>query len=151
MVVNATYPAIVRSSNSIVNISGQMEERIESQISVVYGTGELDSSQVWQDTDSDGKFDVSIWVKNVGAGRILGLEKMDVFFGNAGSFARIPYVDDAGGSYPQWSYTITNGTEWAPTVTIKVAIHYNSALTSDTYTVKVITPAGAYDEKTFSF
>jgi archaellum component FlaG (FlaF/FlaG flagellin family) len=154
LVVNAAYPAIVRSSNSIVNVSERMEDRIGSQVSIVYATGELDDNGVWQDTDSDTFFDVTVWVKNVGSTRILGIDQMDVFLGKLGNFsdfARIPHVDDAGGGYPSWSYTIENGTEWENTVTVKIAVHYSSALTSDTYRVKVITPSGAYDENDFSF
>lgn len=151
MVVNATYPAIVRSSSSIAQMSGKMQDRIESQISIVYATGELDSSHNWVDTDSDGYFDVTVWVKNVGSSRIIGLDQIDVFLGTNGSIARIPYVDYAGGSYPSWSYTLENGTEWTNTVTLKISIHYSSALTTGTYLVKVITPSGAYDEQYFSF
>lgn len=151
LVINATYPAIVRSGNSIVNMSGHMGERIETQIRVVFGTGELDSNGVWQDRDSDGKFDVWVWVKNVGSARVLGIDQADVFLGASGAIARIPYIDDAGGSYPRWSYTLENGTEWENTATLKITIHYSSALTSDRYLVKVITPSGAYDELYFSF
>ncbi|MBI4294923.1 MAG: hypothetical protein HY669_02005 [Chloroflexi bacterium] len=151
LVVNTTYPAIVRSSNSIVNISGRMEDRIETQISVVYATGELDSSGSWVDTDSDGYFDVTVWLKNVGSSRILGIDQTDVFFGQAGAYTHVPYVDYAGGGYPRWSYTLENGAEWGNTVTLKISIHYNSALTTGTYLVKVITPSGAYAEQYFSF
>lgn len=151
MVVNTTYPAIVRSSNAIVNVSERMDERIESQVSIVYGAAELDSSGTWVDTDADTYFDVWVWVKNVGSSRILGEDQMDVFLGKTGSFARIPYVADAGASYPRWSYTLENGTEWTNTVTLKITIHYSSAQTTGTYLVKVITPSGAYDEQYFSF
>ena len=128
-----------------------MEERIDTQISIIYATGELDSDEVWQDTDSDTYFDVTAWVKNVGSSRILGADQVDVFLGSNGTIARIPYVDDSGGSYPSWSYTLENGTEWKNTVTMKISIHYSSAQASDTYLVKVITPAGVYDEHYFSF
>ena len=151
LVVNATYPAIVRSSNAIVGISQRVDQRIETQVSAVYATGELDSAGTWQDADSDTYFDVTVWVKNVGSSRILGTDQMDIFFGKAGDFSRIPYVDDAGGSFPSWSYLIENGTEWTNTVTVKISIHYQSPLASDTYLVKLITPSGAYDERYFSF
>ncbi len=151
LVIDTTYPAIVRSSNSVVTASQHMQDRIETQVSIVYATGELDSGGDWQDTDSDSYFDVKVWVKNVGAGRILGVDMTDVFLGTTGSYDRIPYVDDAGVGYPRWSYTVENGTEWGPTNTIEIEIHYSAALTTDTYLVKVITPSGAYDELTFSF
>lgn len=151
LVVNTVYPAVVRSSNSITMISDRLEDRISSQVDIVYALGELDKNGSWQDTDSDGYFDVVLWVKNVGSSRIIGIDQMDVFFGKAGTFRRIPYVDDAGGGYPRWIYTLENGTEWGSTVTVKVQVHYTSALTSDTYVAKVIVPSGAYDELTFSF
>ncbi len=151
MVMNAVLPAIVRGTNSIVNISGRVEDRIRTQISVVYATGELDVNAVWQDADTDTLFDATVWVKNVGSSRILGIDQMDVFFGKPGSFVRVPYVDDAGGGYPSWTYTIENGTEWRNSVTVKFEIHYESALASDTYLVKFTTPSGAVDEHYFSF
>ena len=151
LVINAAYPAIVRSSNSIVRISERLEERIATQISIVYAAAELDANGTWQDTDGDGYFDIMVWVKNVGSQRIVGIDQMDVFLGKTGSYERIPYVDDAGGTYPNWSYSLENGTQWTSTVTLKITIHYSAALASDTYLVKVTTPSGAYDEHYFSF
>jgi hypothetical protein len=153
MVINNTFPALTRSSNSIVRASQKLDERIETQISVVYATAERDSSGTWVDLDSDTYFDVTVWVKNVGASRILGADQADVFFGKAGDFVRVPHADDAGAGYPQWSYTLENGSEWESTVTAKISIHYESgsAPAADTYVVKIITPSGAYAEQYFSF
>lgn len=151
LAINAVFPAIARGSNALVSVSNRMDDQISSQINIVYATAELDKDGAWQDTDSDGYFDVTLWAKNIGSTRILGLDQMDVFFGKPGTYARIPYVTDAGASYPRWSYTLANGTEWSDTVTVKIAIHYQSALTSDTYLAKVITPSGAYAEENFSF
>lgn len=151
LAMHSIFPAIVRSSNSVVRIADRMDDRIQSQISVVFAASELDKTGVWVDTDADGKFDVWVWVKNVGASRILGIDQVDVFFGKAGSFQRIPYFADAGGSFPQWNFTIENDTEWTSTATLKITIHYSAALARDTYLVKVITPAGAYAEQYFSF
>ena len=150
LVVNSVYPAIARTSSSVVQISDVMGDRIKTQVSIVYATGELNSGGSWVDTDSDGYFDVTVWVKNVGSSRILDPSQVDVFFGQEGSFARIPYVDDASG-YPRWSYTLENGTEWSGTVTMRINIHYSSTQSSGTYIVKVVTPSSAADELTFSF
>ena len=68
-----------------------------------------------------------------------------------GDFARIPYTTDAGGSYPQWSYSLANGTEWTNSVTANFTILYNASQTSDEYFLKVIAPTGAYDDHYFSF
>jgi len=150
LVVNSVYPAIARTSSSVVQVSQSMGDRIETQVSIVYATGELNSGGSWVDTDSDGYFDVTVWVKNVGTSRILDPTQMDVFFGQEGSFARIPYVDDAVG-YPRWSYALENGTEWSDTVTLRINIHYSSAQATGTYIVKVVTPSSASDEMDFSF
>lgn len=149
--INAIYPAVMRSSNSIVQAADQMGTRIGTQINVVFATGELNSSGNWVDTDSDGKFDVTVWVKNVSTANIQSIKDVDIFLGQQGSIVRIPYTMDAGASYPQWSYSLENGSEWTSTVTLKISIHYTSALPSGTYTVKVVTPSGAYAEQAFSF
>ncbi|MBF8266817.1 MAG: flaG [Dehalococcoidia bacterium] len=151
LVIDATYPAVVSSSNSLVRSAQRLDNRIDSEISVVFATGELDEDGAWQDTNGDGHFDVFAWVKNVGSARVLGVDQTDVFLGKAGYFARIPHEDDAGGSYPRWSYTVENSTEWDSTATIQITIHYSSALTSDTYLLRIITPSGAYNEHYFSF
>ncbi len=151
LVINAVFRAITRGSNSIVRIAQRVDERIQTQISVVFAASELDENGVWQDTDSDTYFDVWVWVKNVGAARILGVDQTDVFFGTEGDFQRIPHTNDAGGTYPQWTYSLENGSEWNTTTTAKITIHYSATLASDTYTVKVVTPSGAYDSHFFSF
>ncbi len=151
MVVNAVFPAITRSSNSIVRTAQKMDERIETQISIVYGAAEMNASGVWTDTDSDGYFDVWVWVKNVGSARILGADQSDVFFGKEGNFQRVPHTSDTSG-YPRWTYSLENGAEWNNTTTAKLNLtYYSTSLSSDTYTVKVVTPSGAYDSYFFSF
>ncbi len=85
LVANSVYPAIARTSSSVVQMSDKMSERIETQVSIVYATGELNSSHAWTDVDGDGKFDVTAWVKNVGSSRILGADQMDVFLGQQGA------------------------------------------------------------------
>ena len=151
LVVNSVYPVVIRSSNSLVRVADKMDQRIESQIKVVYATGELDENQVWQDTDQDSEFDVSFWVKNVGSVRIIGIEATDIFFGTDGDFARIPHINDAGTSYPRWQYATVNGDKWINATTIRFDIHYQASKPSDEYFVKVIVPTGAFDEHYFSF
>ncbi len=151
LVINSVYPAIVRSGNSLSRVGAKLDERIESQIKAVYATAELDESGVWQDVNSNSDFDVDIWVKNIGVSRILGVDQTDIFFGVNGDFERVPHTSDAGGTYPRWSHSLENGTDWTPSVTVKITILYDSSLTSDEYFVKVISPAGASDEHYFSF
>jgi hypothetical protein len=134
-----------------VRIAQNVDKRIETQISTVYATAELDDSGVWQDTNSNTYFDAFVWVKNVGSVRIIGIDKMDVFFGTDGNFERIPHESDAPASFPRWSYVIENNTEWINTATLRITIHYSSALASDTYMVKVITTTSISDTYYFSF
>ncbi len=151
LVVNSVFPAVVRSSNSLVRVADKMDQRIESQIKVVYATAELDENGVWQDVDLDSEFDVTFWVKNVGSARIIGVDDTDVFYGKSGDFARIPYVTDAGTSYPRWQYATQNGDTWINATTLRFDIHYQASQPSDEYFVKVIVPTGAFDEHYFSY
>lgn len=151
VMINAVFPAISQAGNSIINSADKVDDRIQTQISIVYGTGELDDTATWQDTDSDTFFDVWFWVKNVGNSRIVDISSSDVFFGAEGAYALIPHVDDAGGSKPNWDFDIENGTEWKFSNTVKVTIHYTGALASDTYRATMVVPSGGYDEHYFSF
>ncbi|MBI4304209.1 MAG: hypothetical protein HY665_07750 [Chloroflexi bacterium] len=150
LVVNAVYPAIGRSSSALVSAAEKMDERIQSDISIIQATGELDTSGVWQDGNSDGNFDVFIWVKNIGAAEIQTIGKSDVFFGEEGNFSLIPYVDYAGGSYPSWEYQIENGTRWGTATTVRININYSSALPQGNYIVKVVVRSGVLDDYYFS-
>ena len=159
-ILNAMFPAIGRGSSAVITVAAKVDDRIKSQIRIVHVTGELDENQDWQDTDSNGDFDVFLWVKNVGASRIVAIKEADVFFGKEGDFSRMPYVDDAGGAKPHWTYQLENDSEWKSTATLKIAIHYTATcgpapcspapLASDTYFVKVIAPNGVSDEHFFS-
>jgi len=151
LVVNAVYPAISRSTSALSSASARMNERIRSQIEIVHASAELDKDGVWQDTDSDTYFDIFAWVKNVGSGSIVDIEQSDVLVGgNQTIWSWIPHVDHASGAYPQWDYTIENGTEWSTSTTLKIEISYESALTSGEYSLKVLTPNGISDDHVFS-
>ncbi len=164
VIFNSVYPAIGRSSSAVASATDKVDERIKSQIRIVHTTGELDENQKWQDTDSDGDFNVFVWVKNVGATKLVAIKENDVFFGEEGDFARIPHEDDAGGSFPRWKFDIENDTEWKPTATLKITIHFTdtpcdtgphttgctATNLSDTYFVKVATANGVFDEHFFS-
>ena len=155
-IYNVIYPVIGRSGSAVTTAAGTVDDRIKSQITVVHATGEMDENQDWQDTDSHGDFDIFMWVKNVGATKLLNIEETDVFFGKEGDFARIPYVDDAGGAKPHWTYALENDTAWKPTATLKISIHYTNSCTpapcsptplaSDTYYIRVISSNGMSDD-----
>jgi flagellar protein FlaG len=138
-VANAVLPSVGRTSGALISASGVVEERISSQIEIVHATG--------QDADPD----ADAWVKNIGSSTVDPLSRVDVFFGPAGDFQRIPQ-GGPGCTAPCWEYTLENGTStWEPTTTLRITIHAASNLTSGTtYYVKVVTPNGIADSKFFT-
>jgi archaellum component FlaG (FlaF/FlaG flagellin family) len=151
LVINAVYPAITSSSGALSSVSARMNERIKSQIDIIHATGELDSDGVWQDTNSNGYFDVFVWVKNIGTEEILDVKRCDVFLNNNQTvWAWIPHNYYASGEYPQWDYEIENGTEWGIATTTRIEISYESPLSSGEYRIKVLIPNGVSDEYYFS-
>lgn len=151
LVINAVYPAITSSTGALSSVSDRVNDRIRSQIDIIHAAGELDSSGSWTDTNSDGDFDVFVWVKNVGTETVSDITRCDVFLaGDDNIWSWIPYVDYAGGSFPRWSYVIENGAEWGTATTLKIEIHYSSALSSGQYNIKVMIPNGVSDEYDFS-
>ena len=117
----------------------------------MHAAGELDSNGAWSDTDSDGYFDVFVWLKNVGAETIDDIPRCDILIsGNNTVWNLIPHSTYASGGYPQWSYTIENGTEWSQATTIRVEIIYESALSTGEYRIKALIPNGISDDIYFS-
>ena len=150
LIFNAVFPAIGQSSAAVVSMTDNVSDRVRSQVEIIHVTGELDGDGVFQDTNADGYFNVFVWVKNVGSSRIRAIDESDVFFGEVGDFARVPYVNDAGGSLPSWTMSLENDSEWGPTATLKITIYFSAPLSSGTYFLKVVIPNGISDEFTFS-
>lgn len=136
LVVNATLPAISRSTGAILGGAGKVDERIKTQINIVHATRDIVNTKAL------------VWVKNVGASRITAIENSDIIFGKEGLFSRLAY-DATGASAPSWKYDVESGGEWEPEKTVKFTINYGSAL-SGTYFFKVVTPNGVSDEDYFS-
>ncbi|RLC95273.1 MAG: hypothetical protein DRI39_00570 [Chloroflexi bacterium] len=137
-VFNTVYPMVNRSSSAMVSMTDQIDNRMKSRISIVHEAHTADRLTVY------------VWVKNVGTTRIDGVDDCDLFFGQEGNFNRVPYVTDAGSSYPRWDYEVENDTEWKPNVTVKFTISYDSDPGTGTYFVKVVLPNGIDDEDFFS-
>ena len=135
---NTAYPMVSRSTQAMVSTAEKIDDRMESRIDVVHAANSADRLTIY------------IWVKNIGTSRILSIEESDVFFGQEDNFSRIPYVDDAGESYPRWEYAIENDTEWKAGATIKITITYDSDPGTGTYFIKVVIPNGIMDEYYFS-
>lgn len=146
MLFNVAYPAIVESGDAIANMTNRADSRMRSQVKIIHAAGELDYTGTWQDINANGEFDVFIWVKNVGASRLTGLEQVDVFFGPEGNFTRIPHQNESGGSTPYWTFEIENAAEWTPTATLKISLHYQFPAASGRYFVKVVLPNGISDD-----
>ncbi|MBK8986474.1 MAG: hypothetical protein IPM39_10390 [Chloroflexi bacterium] len=149
LLFHAAYPAIIESNDAMTSMTSRADEKLRSQITIVHSVGELDSRGWWQDTNGDGNFNVFAWVKNVGETRMVALEQTDVFFGPEGAFNRIPHHSKASG-YPYWTWQVENGSQWTPTTTLKITVHYGVPLGNGRYFLKVITPNGVDAEYFFS-
>jgi len=137
-VFNSVYPMINRSSQAMVSMAEQVDERMKSRINIVHAA------------NSSNRTSVYLWVKNVGTQRIVAIEESDLFFGPEDNFERIPYVADAVGSDPRWTFTLENDSEWQTSATIKITITYSSDPGAGTYFVKFIIPNGISDDFYFS-
>ncbi len=137
-VFNSVYPMVNRSSAAMVSMADKVDDRMKSRVSIVHAANSADRQTVY------------LWIKNVGTSRIVAMEEADVFFGQEYDFERIPHVGDAGGSYPRWSYTIENDTEWRSGATLKITITYDSDPGAGTYYAKLVIPNGMSDEYFFS-
>jgi flagellar protein FlaG len=134
VIINAIFPAITQSTGAIADATTKIDDRIRSKIEIIQM--------------SDSGNDVYVWVKNVGASRIGGLNTGDLFFGLEGNFSRIPY-GEPGATKPYWNYSIEGGTTWGPTGTIKITIYLNSS-PSGSYYFKFVLPNGVADEDIYN-
>jgi hypothetical protein len=146
MVYNTVYPAVVEGSSSLRSMRARMDDRIQSQITIVHAAGELDQNGSWQDTNGDGDFSAFIWSKNIGSLRVSAINQVDLFFGPEGNFSRIAHRDETGGAYPYWEWDVENDEEWNPTATLKITIHYATPLPRGRYFVKMVLPNGVSTE-----
>ena len=137
-VFNSVYPMVNSSSQAMVSMAEQVDERMKSRINIVHAANSANRTSVY------------LWIKNVGTQRIMDVDEGDLFFGQEDDFARIPYTDDAESSYPQWDYSLENDTQWQTSATLKITITYSSDPGAGTYYSKFIIPNGIYDEYYFS-
>ena len=140
---NIAYPAIVRGGDAIASMVDRADERIRSQIVIVHADAEWHDGAP-RDLNGSGDIEAVIWVKNVGDTRIAAVERLDVFFGAEGNFARIPHASEST-SGPYWQATVENAPEWTPTATLRITLH-NAPLQAGRQFVKVITPSGVAHE-----
>jgi hypothetical protein len=131
-VFNGVYPAIGQSSDAITNMQARVDDRLKTQIQIIYGAK---GSDVSGDT-------AIIWVKNVGSLRVAAPEASDLFFGPEGNFARIPY----GVGNVHWGYIVENDTAWNPISTLQITITGYGTLPPGRYFARLVLPNGVSDE-----
>ena len=137
-VFNSVYPMVNSSSQAMVSMAEQVDERMKSRINIVHAANTANRTSVY------------LWVKNIGAQTIKTVDDCDLFCGQEDGFERIPYTTEAGGAYPQWEFVIENDTEWRNSATIKITISYSSDPGAGTYYTKFILPNGISNEYYFS-
>ena len=137
-VFNAILPTIQRTSGAVITASSVVDERIQTDVSIVHATGQSGTATAY------------VWVKNVGASTVDSLDKLDVFFGPQGDYQRIP-PGNAGCATPCWQYAIENDTTFQPTATMRITLNLAADLaTSTTYYAKVVTPNGVPNARYFT-
>jgi flagellar protein FlaG len=137
-VLNALMPAISRTSGSLVATADSIDSRISTQIEIIHAAG------------VDGSATVETWTKNVGAVEVSPVNRVDIFFGTADNFLRVPYGGPACVA-PCWSYTIENDEIWNPTATLRFTLTLDYSLAAgSTYYIKVVAPNGISDARFFT-
>jgi hypothetical protein len=137
-VFSQVFPMINRSSNALVSMSDDMNDRMQTRINVINAAASSDKKTIY------------IWVKNVGESRIADIGQSDLFLGEEKNFGRIPYTDNANGLNPLWQFEIENDTEWKTSATIKITVTYDEDPGTGTYFVKLVLPNGIDAEYYFS-
>ena len=145
MLFNIAYPAIVEGGDAITGMANRESARMGSQIAIIHCAGELDADGNWQDGNYNGEFEVFAWVKNTGDSRITALDNMDVFFGAEGAHMRIPHQSETA-AYPYWTWQIENASDWSPTATARITVHYGAPLAQGRYFLRVTTANGIADD-----
>lgn len=136
------YPSITTTGNAIAADRAGVTVQSREAIAIVNAMSELDGQGTWQDTDADTYFDLYVWVKNTGAVTIPKPSAIDIFVHTAGIGERIPHANDTAG-HPRFTAEVEGGGTWEDGGTLKLTVHYGSALTPGDHTIEVTTPRGA--------
>jgi hypothetical protein len=137
-VFNSVYPMVSHSSQAMVSMAEQVDERMKSRINIVHAANSANRTEVY------------LWVKNIGTQRIVDIDNCDLFFGQEGDFQRVPCATQEPDIYPHWEYALENDTEWRTSATLKITVSFTDSQTTGTYYTKFILPNGIYDEYYFS-
>lgn len=130
--VAAVFPSILASSAPILSATNELNDRIETDISIIHEAVDPGNSKTY------------VWVKSLGTNRFSDnlIESSDIFFGEQNNFMRIPY-NSSGAISPSWKYSMENSenTIWEKGETIQITI--NAPIVSETeYFIKFTTYNG---------
>jgi hypothetical protein len=143
LLFNAAYPAVQQGSDALSSMANGVADRMRNQISVIHANAEpIDDVGWWTDVNGNGTYDAYGWVKNTGNATVNAIDRVDVFFGQEGNFSRIPYRVDGTTPLPNWTWDVENDTNWVPTATLQIAIHYQAPISKGRYFLKVTLPNG---------
>lgn len=140
--LRTTLPQVSRSATSLARAGEAAVATQRSGVEIIHVASELDVTGVWQDSDSDTRFDVTVWLKHTGERESTDPNELDLFVSDVTGPVRIPHTDDAGGGFPSWSYVVEDGGRWEPGATMAMALQYSSALADGDHAVVVSTPEG---------
>jgi flagellar protein FlaG len=123
--INAVFPSIHKMTNSFNSLANSMEEKIETDMDIIFIT-------------TNGNF-VYFWVKNTGSSKVSlsYFNNSDVFIYSSSNYWRAVFE---GTSNPRWNYTVENGDGdgyWDSGETIKVTVEFDS-LPSGEYKVTLV-------------
>ncbi|MCD6301316.1 MAG: hypothetical protein J7L82_04520 [Staphylothermus sp.] len=146
VIASAVVAATIVERVSVINDAlrqsmKQQANSIMTRISIVYAT---------YDT-TVGLF--VVYAKNIGKYPVIGLDKLNVYFGEYGKADLYVYDRDGVLVPGEWSYIEVSGSEpevWEPGETIKIYI-YNSTVVNSPFYVKIYTPSGSWTEEEFVF
>ena len=142
-------PSITSTGNAIASDRAGVGTQSREAISVVNALSELDGTGAWQDTDGDTYFDLYVWVKNTGGVTIGKAAEVDLFVHSEGIAERIPHANDTAG-YPRWTAAVEGGGGWEAGATLKITVHYQTAITAGDHVIEAATANGAGDASRFT-
>jgi hypothetical protein len=133
-IITGIMPAVNQGQSAIASAANKASERIESRIQVIQ-------------VSASGN-EVHAWIKNTGTTTIVDIPHSNIFLGSDDSYEMIT---SGGSTTPYWAYSLLGGAAtWRPAETIAITVFLPSAISSNTYSFKMVVPNGVAGETTFS-
>lgn len=139
--INAVFPSIYGMSGSITAVSGNINDRMKTDIKFIYET-------------SDHTTYMTAWVKNTGKGSIVlsNFNHTDVFYGQANGAMTRAMINQT--YSPSWTYVIENddsNARWDPGETMRISINATDTFVAgNDYRVRIILTNGVFCEDYFT-